>query len=1106
MKRTMILAIAAICFGVASHAGNLVKNGDFSRTNLPGNPPGWESWGKGKRQVDNTVFRGAPASYKICSEIARKSDGKAYENNLLRQQRVELEPNTVYRVSGWMKGENIVGGGAACFILREDDKNLQDGSPAELEKRMSGSFDWTKFEFRFDTRGFTSKTNVAVHAGLVGATGTLWLDDIAIEKCGTFSEFKTSIFPVDFQKGQYALCENYPGLLVFRCEVADSFLRADRKAVLQLELPAGIKLAGAVDWDMHNPEYAPATSAAKESEITRNGMPYRRYDIEFGRERFQRDQRERIFLMADAGTVGLRAAAYWRFNVDGQAEPEKQINLEVLAPLPAMPRKCRDFGVFVGMLSGVGIPNKAITDYNFNFWLSMHERPQTIPPNYFKNLDPQAQRKIIDCFDIVIAIGAKTIAMLSFDTKTLKEIWGGKYPDIPRLVQKDGEEKKAHVSPWYVIEDPNGIIDRHNREQLAQAREKYPFAKALFFDFEPESDGFDQGNLERFQKHLKLAATPSREEALKKHFKEWFYFRYAQNKKIAEIYAGAVKKYWPEVKFYLCTEPLKTTGFSESEWCAMNGEGTDGFVDMHMDMPYYMGTPYFDNVQFNIEKLKKPFFPLIDPSEMDINYYSRYTPKGVKQNIVATAALGGRGIGFWLCDVFDGHYLHAIRSGFAMVAPVEDIYAARQRADADWQIVPANVIRKKLYNQAGAPFYVDMPNLSGKLRATVHKKDNDYVITLLNYNPDVAALLKLSMPRAAGECQVAESDGPVYLKNKGNLSAGDLRNGFLVEVPANGVKVIKVFGGQHAVTGKTLAQEDLEKELGGQLAVLDQKDAFKEISKDGAKISWGVIDKANVPVLNFIVGGSMAGIDLEGSGDVVSWRFDGANDLMFHKNRGFLGRLELYAYDAGLPQPPYRFVMKDMAIVNGCPQVDFSYRIPTFSGANPTPNPWEGLIIDKKITMADAGKKLVFSFKLTNDNLEKKTMKVGFRVKNMPSPGSRLAGESLLTTITRVMINGEKKVGGGAPGDNLFLRAGSKSDFLKGVVVPAEWNGKEVKVMAEQDGLHDNLTIAADTAGSDGIYVWWSNADVYTVELLAEEKTLAFGESYAYGFTVTVEN
>ena len=69
-------------------------------------------------------------------------------------------------------------------------------------------------------------------------------------------------------------------------------------------------------------------------------------------------------------------------------------------------------------------------------------------------------------------------------------------------------------------------------------------------------------------------------------------------------------------------------------------------------------------------------------------------------------------------------------------------------------------------------------------------------------------------------------------------------------------------------------------------------------------------------------------------------------------------------------------------------------------------------------------------------------------------------------------------------------------------VRPVVWRGLTRQVAA-REGMNDTMTFATDSSGTDGIYVWWSDADAYTVELLAEEKTLAWGESYEYRFTVT---
>ena len=98
---------------------------------------------------------------------------------------------------------------------------------------------------------------------------------------------------------------------------------------------------------------------------------------------------------------------------------------------------------------------------------------------------------------------------------------------------------------------------------------------------------------------------------------------------------------------------------------------SDADYGLFMNMPYYQGVRWYDDLAFNRKSLKTPNYPLIDPSENMEMFYSRYTPEGVVMNMVAAAAQGARGIGFWPGDNFDGKYLHAIAEGSGMIADGE---------------------------------------------------------------------------------------------------------------------------------------------------------------------------------------------------------------------------------------------------------------------------------------------------------------------------------------------------------------------------------------------------------------------------------------------------
>ena len=109
------MILKKICFmlllfcGIVSSAANLVKNGDFSSVNAEGKPEGWgtQSWGPplGDFILDTQNFAGKAPSLRI--------DNKKADFHSFLAQWVEMESDTTYRISYFIKGENIKAEGLA---------------------------------------------------------------------------------------------------------------------------------------------------------------------------------------------------------------------------------------------------------------------------------------------------------------------------------------------------------------------------------------------------------------------------------------------------------------------------------------------------------------------------------------------------------------------------------------------------------------------------------------------------------------------------------------------------------------------------------------------------------------------------------------------------------------------------------------------------------------------------------------------------------------------------------------------------------------------------------------------------------------------------------
>jgi alpha-N-arabinofuranosidase len=91
-------------------------------------------------------------------------------------QPVELEPDTEYRLAGWVKTENLKGTTGRGIVIHFDG----DLRPTKV---LSGTNDWTLLESTYRTTGRENRVHISL-GGWGLATGRVWIDDVRVEKVG----------------------------------------------------------------------------------------------------------------------------------------------------------------------------------------------------------------------------------------------------------------------------------------------------------------------------------------------------------------------------------------------------------------------------------------------------------------------------------------------------------------------------------------------------------------------------------------------------------------------------------------------------------------------------------------------------------------------------------------------------------------------------------------------------------------------------------------------------------------------------------------------------------------------------------------------------------
>ncbi len=165
---SLVLGSAAALTGIAAEAG--IPNGSFEQAGDQG-PAGWQSqtWGGSGQFEHARVGHSGERSVTIRSEQGADAGWMV---------RVPVEPFARYRLSGWIKTDDVAtqNGRGALLNLH----NMQGiASPA-----VTGTKDWTRVEVEFETQADDELQMNCLLGGWGTATGQAWYDDVRLEQIG----------------------------------------------------------------------------------------------------------------------------------------------------------------------------------------------------------------------------------------------------------------------------------------------------------------------------------------------------------------------------------------------------------------------------------------------------------------------------------------------------------------------------------------------------------------------------------------------------------------------------------------------------------------------------------------------------------------------------------------------------------------------------------------------------------------------------------------------------------------------------------------------------------------------------------------------------------
>lgn len=164
------LTVALACLGIAwANSALAAPNASFEQANGQ-NPQGWRTfkWG------GDGVFEYAKGGHTgdRCVTIASEGGG-----DIAWTASVPVEPYSVYRLSAWIKTENVKPSNGRGALI-----NLHGLETAT--KALTGDNDWTRVDTTFQTDEQDSVQVNCLFGGWGLATGKAWYDDVQIERIG----------------------------------------------------------------------------------------------------------------------------------------------------------------------------------------------------------------------------------------------------------------------------------------------------------------------------------------------------------------------------------------------------------------------------------------------------------------------------------------------------------------------------------------------------------------------------------------------------------------------------------------------------------------------------------------------------------------------------------------------------------------------------------------------------------------------------------------------------------------------------------------------------------------------------------------------------------
>lgn len=807
----------------------------------------------------------------------------------------------------------------------------------------------------------------------------------AASLCAEITQF--SLLPADWQGKSYNFLEGYPANLVIAFAGPGKQLAANPPTFI-MELPEFLELKGIytrVNWGKQFP--------LKKESFTENGRRMVRYRVAFPASAVRNltpvisgwRPGFNCLILPRKGFAGRDATFRVAFEEKGK-RTFKQTYRAVLLPEPEMPSApLKYFKTGITWLRSSSLTDDVPVKTAIRFWQKFDPRPFSTCS--WENFSFPAERNaLLDrSFTLVTGTFACRNSTVKFPGTNFKDLGfmvNGRVtrPGVPLFVDGSGKTDKGSICPRYLIADPEGLFWGEYFKRGFETRLKlFPSCRDLWFDYEPfVTEGTCDDCLKDFARFAKLDKVPKREEIRSGRplNLKWRQFQAVRNRIILEKFVAAAKKHFPNHRIHLCTA-TPSSRYLDS-WSAVDSSTVVSKVYAFNPMNYTTGKEYFDTVASEKKRLGRTLdFSWVDPAEEMERFYKRYKPETILQNIIAAAAQNIGGIVFYPSDSLDGRMLSSIAAGFRAVKDAEEILARGKDVTARLSVVPRNVAQVRLEDEKGKTRTLLLPDFGKDLRTVLKEKDGVYVAAILNYSGR-ELYLQLAVPHFKGKGPANVTD-LVSRTGYTGIASDDVRKGFLVKVPVDGVLLLKI-GGKAEKTVAEVSRKTVENGLQSVLKQLENGGSSMEPRQQGdASIRWVV--NRNTPAIRLGMGEQYLLIDPAGA-VIKSWKNGKKTPV-----GGLSTSLGEVCFNSADNRKKQEYQVTGHELGTDSVRVSFIHTVPKDAGFGEE-DPLADLQIVKQITLKKGGiKDGTVEILTTFRNPGPGTKKFNFRFRNIPVSG-----------------------------------------------------------------------------------------------------------------------